>query len=402
MLSALLGTVVEYYDYSLYGFSAGILASKFFADYQPIKGLQLAFAIYMLAYFSKPLGSLFFSRIGDKYGRKAALRISMLGMALPTAIIGLLPEGQSFSWGTAITLLVCRFLQGFFVSGEYDGVAIYMIEHLGDKYRYTASAITRATGVLGLLCGIAATNFFNSSLFPDFSWRLPFLLSAPLALLIFLFRGYLQETPDFLNAKEKNTTFSNLKTIISKQPKAFFLAILLSGSFGVTYQITIIFIKQYLPILIPASSAIISSFSIINVCLFGLAMPICGFLADKFHPFTVLRFSLILTTFTVILLITASWLQSLNLAIIACLGLSTAIAPYNALAHGVISSIFSVNERLRGTAISHALGSMLFSGTANYFCLSLMLWFDITILPLLYLLLFAIMAYVTINSIINK
>ncbi|GAB4166077.1 MAG: hypothetical protein Tsb006_5540 [Rickettsiaceae bacterium] len=89
---AFLGTIVEYYDYSLYGFSAGILAEKFFPGIDKVSSLMYVFAIYALSYLAKPVGSVFFSKIGDKYGRLICLRLTMVGIAVPTVIIGLLPD----------------------------------------------------------------------------------------------------------------------------------------------------------------------------------------------------------------------------------------------------------------------------------------------------------------------
>ena len=183
IIGAFLGTVVEYYDYSLYGFSASIIALKFFPELEKIQSLMYVFGIYAISYISKPLGSLIFSFIGDFYGRLISLRITIIGIAIPTFTIGILPDFNSIGVTAAYILIICRFMQGFFLGGEYDGAAIYVIEHLGKKYHYTASAITRASGVIGLLLGIAVTNLFNSSLFPNWAWRIPFILSLPLAVL---------------------------------------------------------------------------------------------------------------------------------------------------------------------------------------------------------------------------
>ena len=121
---AFLGTIVEYYDYSLYGFSAGIIAEKFFPGVDKVSSLMYVFAIYALSYLAKPIGSIFFSKIGDKYGRRFSLKITMVGIAIPTLIIGILPEYNSIGVLTTQILVLCRFFQGFFVAGEYDGAAI--------------------------------------------------------------------------------------------------------------------------------------------------------------------------------------------------------------------------------------------------------------------------------------
>lgn len=391
---AFLGTIVEYYDYSLYAFSAGILAEKFFPGFGKIESLMYVFAIYAFSYLAKPLGSIFFSRIGDLYGRKISLRITMIGIAVPTLTIGLLPDYNSIGFVSTQILILCRFFQGFFVAGEYDGAAIYVIEHLGNKYHYTASAVARATGVCGLILGIASTNFFNSSIFPEWGWRIPFLLSMPLALLTIYYRRYLEETPDFIKSQENGFKFNGFFDFIKEKWRILVLVILLAGGFGVTYQISIVFMKQYLPIVVPKTSTIITTFSVLIVLVFGLTMPLAGFLADKFSLKAVVKSSVLMTLISSALLILSIYSELFNLTLVACVLLAASVAPFNALAHGVIVKAFNVNERYRGVSLGHTSGSMLMSGTANFICLFFMKNFNLTLFPIFYVSFFGILTFI--------
>lgn len=399
---AFLGTIVEYYDCSLYGFSASILAEKFFPNAEIKMGLMYVFGIYASSYFAKPLGSLVFGHIGDLYGRILALRITMIGIAIPTCIIGLLPEYESIGWISILILIVCKFLQGFFVSGEYDGAAIYVMEHLGKKYHYTASAITRATGVLGLLLGIASTSFFNSSIFPEWCWRIPFLLAAPLGIVTIYYRKFLEETPDFLESNKENIQPDRLVSFIKKRWISIFMVILLSGGFGATYQISIIFMKSYLPIVVPDSQGVMTSFSVLIVLVFGLMMPISGILADKFGKSLVIKISFILSLLSSFLLSAAIHYQLVNLALVSSILLAMSVAPFNCLAHGVMVSAFKTKEKYRGVSLGHTTGSMIMSGTAAYVCLFFINRFDFKLFPLFYVAFFAAMAYFAVKLFDNK
>jgi MFS family permease len=394
---AFLGTIVEYYDYSLYGFSAGIIAEKFFPGVDKVSSLMYVFGIYALSYLAKPIGSVFFSKIGDKYGRRFSLKITMVGIAIPTLIIGILPEYNSIGILTTRILVLCRFFQGFFVAGEYDGAAIYVIEHIGEKYHYTASSLTRSAGVAGLLLGIASTNLFNSSLFPEWAWRVPFILSLPLALITLYYRKFLEETPVFIESQTQKIEFFSLLPFIKKQWFVLCLVIILSGGFGVTYQVTVIFMKQYLPLVIPNASNIMSALSVMIVIGFGISMPIAGLLADRFGRNIVVKFSLLLTLIACVLLIMAINYQLLNLALISCMLLAVSVAPFNALAHGVIIKAFRANERYRGVSIGHTTGSLLMSGTANYVCLYFMKNFNLNLFPVVYISFFAVVSYFAIG-----
>ncbi|MCF8494432.1 MAG: MFS transporter [Rickettsiaceae bacterium] len=394
---AFLGTIVEYYDYSLYGFSAGIIAEKFFPGVDKVSSLMYVFGIYALSYLAKPIGSVFFSKIGDKYGRRFSLKITMVGIAIPTLIIGILPEYNSIGVLTTQILVLCRFFQGFFVAGEYDGAAIYVIEHIGEKYHYTASSLTRSAGVAGLLLGIASTNLFNSSLFPEWAWRVPFILSLPLALITLYYRKFLEETPVFIESQAQKIEFFSLFPFIKRQWFVLCLVIILSGGFGVTYQVTVIFMKQYLPLVVPNASNIMSALSVMIVIGFGISMPIAGLLADRFGRNIVVKFSLLLTLIACVLLIMAINYQLLNLAIISCMLLAVSVAPFNALAHGVIIKAFRANERYRGVSIGHTTGSLLMSGTANYVCLYFMKNFNLNLFPVIYISFFAVVSYFAIG-----
>jgi len=399
---AFLGTIVEYYDYSLYAFSAGILATKFSPVVDKIESLMYVFAIYAFSYLGKPFGSIFFSRIGDLYGRKIALRITMIGIAVPTLMIGLLPDYHSIGFLSTQILILCRFFQGFFVAGEYDGAAIYVIEHLGEKYHYTASAVARATGVAGLVLGIASTNFFNSSVFPEWGWRIPFLLSMPLALLTIYYRKYLEETPDFIKAKADGFEFTGVVSFIAKRWKTLLMVVFLAGGFGVTYQISVVFMKQYLPMVVPKTSSIITTFSILIVIVFGAVMPFAGWLADRFSLRIVVKISILLTLFSSALLIISIYAELFNLTLAACLLLAASVAPFNALAHGVIIKAFNVNERYRGVSLGHTTGSLLMSGTANFICLFFMNKFNFVLFPIFYISFFAIVTFFMLNAFMSK
>ncbi len=392
---AFLGTIVEYYDYSLYGFSAGILAEKFFPESDKLSSLMYVFAIYALSYFAKPLGSIIFSHIGDLYGRKVSLRITMFGIVIPTLMIGLLPGYNDIGIMSAQILILCRFFQGFFTAGEYDGAAIYVIEHLGKQNHYTASALTRSTGVVGLLIGIASTNFFNSSIFPEWGWRIPFLLSVPLAMVAMYFRRFLEETPDFLESKEQNIEFTGVIDFIKKRFTKLLLVVFLAGGFGATYQVSIIFMKQYLPIIMPYTSSIITTFSVLMVLVFGLVMPFSGFLADRFGSMVIIRYSTIMTLISCGMFFISIQQNLVNLALLSCILLAASIAPFNALAHGVIIKAFRANERYRGVSLGHTTGSLLMSGTANFICIYCMKNFNWTLFPIIYIAFFAVVVYIT-------
>lgn len=396
ILSALLGTIVEYYDYGLYAFAASIIADKFFASGNAIENLTSVFAVYACAYIGKPLGSLIFGILGDHFGRKYALSITMIGIAIPTVIIGLLPEYSVFGIYSTIILIICRFMQSIFVAGEYDGAAIYVIEHLGDKYKYTASSIVRTTGAFGMIAAIVSISVFSSDAFPTWGWRIPFLLSFPFGVITILYRRTLDETPDFQSTKDKDTYADSytFMSIIKTHWMKIAAIVMLSGGFGVTYQISTIFMQQYLLIILPEIKHLINKLSILLVLCFTFSMPISGILADKIGKMFVIRIYTIIALFGAYTLYLSVLWHDMNLAIMGSIVLAICVAPYNALGHSAVIGAFPVKARYRAISLGHTIGSVLMSGSANYICLKFIAS-GILVGPVLYITSFIVISYLS-------
>ena len=177
-LPAILGNIVEYYDYTLYGFCAAFFSSQFFPNDDPTVALIKTFGIFVAGSFSKPLGALIFGFIGDRYGRSVALKISMIGIAFPTALIGLMPSYESIGWFAPMLLLVCRILQGIFTAGESDGVRIFIYEFVGKHRPCFATSLTTIAYMIGIYLASYISKLFLSEPMNDWIWRIPFLIGA--------------------------------------------------------------------------------------------------------------------------------------------------------------------------------------------------------------------------------
>ena len=138
---SVLGTVLEYFEYAIYGFLAPILALHFFPAGDPAAALIKSFGVFAVGSLSKPIGALIFGQLGDTRGRRISLRYSMIGISIPTFIVGIMPGYAAWGWGAAILLVVCRMFQGMFMAGESDGVQVYVFEHFGQKHPCLASKL---------------------------------------------------------------------------------------------------------------------------------------------------------------------------------------------------------------------------------------------------------------------
>jgi MFS family permease len=202
-----LGTVFEWYDFYIYGTLAAILAKQFFSGVNATAAFIFTLLAFAAGFAVRPFGALVFGRIGDLVGRKYTFLITMTLMGLGTFLIGVLPSYASVGLTAPILLIGLRLVQGLALGGEYGGAAIYVAEHApqGRRGFYTSWIQTTATVGLfmALLLILAIRTWQGETVFADWGWRIPFLLSAILLAVSIWIRLQLEESPVFKRMKEE-------------------------------------------------------------------------------------------------------------------------------------------------------------------------------------------------------
>jgi MFS family permease len=204
------GTIIEWYDFYIFGSLAIILASKFFPSTDPAASFLLTLATFATGFAVRPFGALVFGRIGDLVGRKYAFLLTITIMGAGTSIIGVLPTFDTVGVIAPILLVMLRLLQGLALGGEYGGAAIYVAEHVPDKRRGYWTSFIQTTATVGLFVslGVILANRFilGETAFNDWGWRIPFLLSIVMVGAALYIRWKMKETPIFASLKEKGKT----------------------------------------------------------------------------------------------------------------------------------------------------------------------------------------------------
>src|SRR5215208_1303092 len=206
------GTVIEWYDFYIYGVLAAFFASQFFPSGDPVAALLLSLATFGAGFAVRPFGAAFFGRIGDIVGRKFTFLVTITVMGVSTALVGFLPTFAQIGILAPIILVTLRLAQGLALGGEYGGAAIYVAEHSSDEKRGQNTSWIQTTATLGLLLALAVVGITRLSMsaedFTSFGWRIPFILSIVLVALALYIRLRLQETPLFteLKATGKSST----------------------------------------------------------------------------------------------------------------------------------------------------------------------------------------------------
>src|SRR6202140_1129427 len=201
ILASAVGTMIEWYDFYIFGSLTAVLALKFY----PPGNRTLAFIAYLatfaVGFLVRPFGALFFGRIGDIVGRKYAFLVTLSIMGGATAVIGLLPTYKTAGWFAPITLLLIRVLQGLALGGEYGGATVYVAEHVPDGKRGFYTSFIQITATLGLFVSLIVIFLTQSSMnkddFAAWGWRIPFLASIVLVTISLYIRLKMQESPIF-------------------------------------------------------------------------------------------------------------------------------------------------------------------------------------------------------------
>src|ERR1700730_8345250 len=186
ILAGIAGNVMEWYDFTVYGYFAAVIGRQFFPAEDPISSLLAAFGVFAAGFLMRPFGSLVFGHIGDKIGRKAALMASVILMAVSTFLIGLLPTYQQIGITAPVLLVLLRLVQGLSVGGEYTTSAIFLVERSNPGHRGFLGSFGPfgACGgvLLGSAVGDAITTILDQTSVNGWGWRLPFILGISVGL----------------------------------------------------------------------------------------------------------------------------------------------------------------------------------------------------------------------------
>src|ERR1700689_2786406 len=205
ILGSATGTMIEWYDFYIFGSLTTVLALKFYPPGNDTFALIAYLATFAVGFLVRPFCALFFGRIGDLVGRRIAFIITLTIMGFSTASIGLLPTFKTAGWFAPIVLIFIRILQGLALGGEYGGAAVYVAEHVPDNKRGFYTSFIQTTASAGLLLSLAAIlatqQAMSAASFQQWGWRLPFLLSLMLVSISLYIRIRMKESPIFAQIK---------------------------------------------------------------------------------------------------------------------------------------------------------------------------------------------------------
>ena len=193
-----IGNVLEWYDFAIYGYFATAIGRQFFPHEDPVAQLLSAFGVFALGYLMRPVGGALIGHIGDRFGRRAALTLSVASMAIPTFLIGLLPGYATLGLLAPIALTLLRMLRGLSVGGEYTSSMVFLVERAPEGRRGVMGALASCGACGGILLGSAVGAGFAATMstasLESWGWRVPFLLGVVVGIAGYFLRRHVLDT----------------------------------------------------------------------------------------------------------------------------------------------------------------------------------------------------------------
>jgi MHS family proline/betaine transporter-like MFS transporter len=390
MLGGAVGNVLEWYDFAVFGYFAPIIGSHFFPSNDRLTSLLSAFAAFAVAYFMRPVGGALFGHIGDRLGRKRALEISVLMMAIPTCGIGLLPTHGSIGVTASVLMVLFRLAQGLSVGGELIGSISFLAETAPRGRRGFFASWASAGAIAGIMLGslVAVTlhGLLPTSALEEWGWRLPFLAGIAIGVVGLWMRRNLLETPTFEDMQERGDIDRRpVATAIFSMPgRILHLAALVLLSGGGFYILFVWWPTLLSQLLDPPvrHSLLVNSLS---MTLLLVLVPVMGAVSDRLgrKPLLVAgAFGVAVLAWPLFHLVDHHTFGS---ALAAQLVFAVVMSVFMGPIPATINELFPPRARYSGMAIGYNLSLALFGGTAPWVATYLVSEFDNLGAPSFYL-----------------
>lgn len=395
--AAIAGTVIEWFDFAIYGFMAPIIAVTFFPNDNPLAGLLQTFAIFAVAFALRPIGGAYFGLMGDRLGRKRVLALTVLLMSVATAAIGLLPSYHAIGIWAPILLTVARCVQGFSAGGEYAGAVTYVIEHAPDDQRSRYSsympAATFASFALAALCSYLLTVSLSPEQMNAWGWRIPFLIAAPLGLVALYIRHRLDESPLFQEVLDAPTAeHSPLRETLRNEWRPMLRLGCYISLTALSFYIFSTYMTTFLRSVVGMEPRLVLLSNVLALIVATILAPFIGRICDRVGRRPIMAASaLLLGGLSVPAYMLASE-GTLVAAFSAQIMLALGAVAANVVTAVLLCEVFPTRVRYTASAVTYNIAYAVFGGTAPFVATWLISASGNRLAPAIYITLIAAMA----------
>jgi MHS family alpha-ketoglutarate permease-like MFS transporter len=369
------GHFIEWYDWSIYGFMAGIFASQMFPADNPATSLLASFTVFAVGFLGRPLGAFVLSPLADRYGRRNLLSATIVMAGIGSLLIGICPTYAQIGLAAPLLILVARLLQGFSAGGEYQIAITFLNEHASPKNRALAASPQQVSIGISVLVATAVASLTTRYIAPGdletWGWRLPFLLGAVLSVFGLYLRAGLDETPAFKRAQEEATrtgrtmTAAGIAASIMEYPREVFIVFVVQLN-GLQYYLWMIFLPTYASMVGGLDRASGFAGSILASITYCIGVPLFAFISDRIgrKPFLIAAaVCFLLFTYPLLSMLAVPALSFSVFAFVAMTG-ALFVSLNNAVLGTLFAELFPTRVRASGIGIPYAVCAAIFGGTA--------------------------------------
>lgn len=370
-VGAAIGSVVEWFDIAVYGYLATVIGQVFFPTSDPTTALLSSFAVFGVAFAVRPLGGIFFGRLGDRIGRQKTLAWVIILVSGATLGIGALPSYASVGLLAPVLLVVLRLLQGFSAGGEMGGASAFVAEHAPPKRRGYLVGWVESGAIGGFLLGSLVVLLLNFALTSEqmhsWGWRLPFLIAAPLGIVGLYIRNKLEETPEFVAIKESgNVSKRPLIEVITQHWPSILRTAGYALFQNVAVYVILVFIPSYQTKTLGFTAGLASISSVTSMIVICMVIPLTGALSDAWGRRPVLGGSCVLAivlSYPLFLLMGSGDRIS---AVAAHVGLGLILGIFLGPILTAMNELFITRVRYGGFSLGYNFSASIFGGTAPF------------------------------------
>ncbi|GAA1085720.1 MFS transporter [Pseudonocardia alni] len=382
-LAAFVGTVLEWYDFIIYGIAAAIvLNDHFFPSDDPLIGTLAAFATYAVGFLARPIGGLVLGRLGDRAGRRRVLVLTLLLMGMSTTAIGLLPTYKQVGVLAPILLVLLRLVQGFGAGGEYAGAVVLSVEHADPGHRGLAGSAAPLGFAAATLLGNGVFALFlllPSEQFASWGWRLPFLLGAICLIAGYLIRRRIEEPEAFekvaAEADKSGKAVGGVFAAIRHQPRSFFIVVgTRVGENGFAYLLPVFGVSYVATTLGIGDSAGLWAVLIASAVQ-AVLIPVFGMVSDRVGRKPIYTVGIIGSAVWMVPFFLLTDTKGVGWVILAfVIGLGVFYPAMLAPQAAWYAELFDTEFRMSGFAFSREIGSVLAGGLSPFIATALYAW----------------------------